>query len=144
MNAQTIINGLGRACPSRAKSSAVKVLLTVATCLASAGVLSSGRVACAQNTNATIRGQVLDPTGAQIPGAHVLIVNQNTGVTVFDGTSDSAGAFVAPQVIPGTYRIKVDAPGLKESVIDNFIATVAQVASVTSTCSSVRRVRRSP
>lgn len=87
-------------------------------------------VAFAQNTNATIRGQVLDPSGALESNAQVLIVNENTGVTVFDGKSDSAGAFVAPQVIPGTYRITVTAPAFKTAVIDNLLATVAQVASV--------------
>ena len=87
-------------------------------------------VAYAQNTNATIRGQILDPTGALVSDAQVLIVNKNTGVTVFNGKTDSAGAFVAPQVIPGTYKVTVSAPGLKDAVIDNLVATVAQVASV--------------
>jgi hypothetical protein len=72
-------------------------------------------VAYAQNTNATIRGQILDPTGALVPSAKVVIINKNTGVIVFSGVSDSAGAFVAPQVLPGTYKITVDAPGLKGS-----------------------------
>jgi hypothetical protein len=87
-------------------------------------------VAYAQNTNATIRGQVLDSTGALVPNAQVVILNKNTGVTVFNGKTDSAGAFVAPQVIPGTYKITVSASGLRDAVIDNLVATVAQVASV--------------
>ncbi len=89
-----------------------------------------GTVAFAQNTNATIRGQVLDPSGALIPGASILVVNQETGVVVFKGQADSAGTFVAPQVIPGTYKVSVTAAGWKQSVIDNLVATVAQVASV--------------
>src|ERR1700735_2370258 len=88
-------------------------------------VLAGGSEAYAQNTNATIRGQVLDPTGALVANAQVLIVNQNTGVTVFNGKSDSAGTFVAPQVIPGTYRVTVNAPGLKQTVLDGLLATVA-------------------
>jgi Carboxypeptidase regulatory-like domain/TonB-dependent Receptor Plug Domain len=94
------------------------------------GIIPGTGVAYAQNTNATIRGQVLDPTGALVPNAQVLIVNRNTGVTVFSGKTDSAGAFVAPQVIPGTYRITVTASGLKQAIIDDLVATVAQVASV--------------
>jgi outer membrane receptor protein involved in Fe transport len=93
-------------------------------------IVSGGGVAYAQNTNATIRGQVLDSTGALVPNAQVVILNKNTGVTVFNGKTDSAGAFVAPQVIPGTYKITVSAAGLKDAVIDNLVATVAQVASV--------------
>src|ERR1700752_3447563 len=72
---------------------------------------SSG--AFAQNTNATIRGQVLDPAGAYLPGAKIVITNKNPGVVLFSGTSDSAGAFVAPQVIPGTYKVTVDATGFR-------------------------------
>ncbi|HXC94359.1 MAG TPA: TonB-dependent receptor [Edaphobacter sp.] len=93
-------------------------------------VLSIHGAAYAQNTNATIRGQVLDPTGALVPDAQVTIVNKNTNVTVFSGKTDSAGAFVAPQVIPGTYKITVAAAGLKDALVDNLVATVAQVASV--------------
>ncbi len=94
------------------------------------GVSPGAGVAYAQNTNATIRGQVLDPTGALVPDAKVVIVNQETNVTIFNGVTDSAGAFVAPQVIPGTYRIAVTANGLKQAVINGLVATVAQVASV--------------
>ncbi len=96
-------------------------------------VASHGRVAYAQNTNATIRGQVLDPSGALVPNARVVIVNKDTGVTVYTGQTDSAGAFVAPQVIPGTYKVTVSSSGLKDAVIDNLVATVAQVASVNIT-----------
>jgi hypothetical protein len=84
----------------------------------------------AQNTNATIQGQVLDPSGALVPNARVVVTNQQTNVVVFSGRTDSAGAFVAPQVIPGTYRITVTAEGLKQAVMNDLVATVAQVASV--------------
>jgi hypothetical protein len=94
------------------------------------GLIPGVGVAHAQNTNATIRGEVLDPTGALVPNAKVLVVNQDTGVTVFNGATDSSGDFVAPQVIPGTYRVTVTSPGLKQSVINNLIATVAQVTSI--------------
>ncbi len=104
--------------------------ILLATCVALPELVSGGSVAHAQNTNATIRGQVLDPSGALVPSATVLIVNKDTGVTVFKGHADSAGTFVAPQVIPGTYKITVTSPGLKQAVIDNLVATVAQVASV--------------
>jgi hypothetical protein len=109
-----------------------KPMIFAVLCLTSWCILPSifPCVAYAQNTNATIRGQVLDPTGALVPDAIVVILNKNTGVTVFNGKTDSSGAFVAPQVLPGTYKVTVSSPGLKEAVIDNLIATVAQVASV--------------
>lgn len=94
------------------------------------GLLGASECAYAQNGNATIRGVVLDPSGALVPHAHVSIVNRDTNVVVFGGESDGAGAFVAPQVIPGTYKVTVTVDGLKTSVIDNLIASVSQVASV--------------
>ena len=111
----------------------VPVLVALAGWCALLVVASHGSMAHAQNTNATIRGQVLDPSGALVPNARVVIVNKNTGVTVYAGQTDSAGAFVAPQVIPGTYRVTVSSSGLKDAVIDNLVATVAQVASVNIT-----------
>jgi len=108
---------------------AAVVLSVIGWCMLPVLFSSAGAV-YAQNTNATIRGQVLDPTGALVPNANVVIINQQTNVNVFNGHTDAAGAFVAPQVIPGTYRVTVTAPGLKQTVIDNLVATVAQVASV--------------
>src|SRR5207302_3585234 len=86
--------------------------------------------AYAQNSNATIRGQVLDPSGALVPNADVVIVNKQTGVTVFTGHTDSSGSFVASQVIPGTYQVTVSASSLKRKILNNVLATVAQVESL--------------
>jgi hypothetical protein len=108
---------------------AAAILSFGALCIVSSIVPGSG-IAYAQNTNATIRGQVMDPTGALIPGAHITIVNKATNVTVFNGESDSVGAFVAPQVIPGTYKISASGPGMRDTIIDNLVATVAQTTSV--------------
>jgi len=112
------------------RTSLTGAALVVASCIIIPGALSMVGVAYAQNTNATIRGQVLDPTGALVPEAAIVIVNQDTGVTVFNGQSDSAGTFVAPQVIPGSYRVTVTSPGLKQFVLEGLIASVAQVASI--------------
>ena len=95
-----------------------------------AALASTPNVAFAQNSNATIRGQVLDAQGALIPNATVVIVNKDTGMKVFNGHSDSSGVFVAPQVEPGTYKVTVTADGLKTSVVDNLIASVSQTAAI--------------
>jgi Carboxypeptidase regulatory-like domain/TonB-dependent Receptor Plug Domain len=126
---QVIGKALYRVRGTLRRPTAIAVLGLAGWC-ALPSVIHVGGVAYAQNTNATIRGQVLDPSGALVSNAQVVILNKNTGVTVFNGKTDSAGAFVAPQVIPGTYKITVTAPGLKDAVVDNLVATVAQVASV--------------
>ncbi len=130
MNLTQIIRNVSIQIRSTLRSPAAMVAFGLAGWCALPSVSPHTGVAYAQNTNATIRGQVLDPSGALVPDAKVVILNKNTGVVVFSGKSDSAGAFVAPQVIPGTYKVTVDSPGLKEAVIDNLVATVAQVASV--------------
>ena len=87
----------------------------------------------AQNTNGTVRGQVLDPSGALVPNATVVITNTATNVVVFRGQSDSAGTFNAPSVQPGNYVITVTASGLKTTTVNNVIATVSQVTAVNVT-----------
>jgi carboxypeptidase family protein/TonB-dependent receptor-like protein len=68
--------------------------------------------ASAQRTTGTLRGQVLDPTGAVVPDAAVTITNQETGVAV-KITTTSAGTYAAPSLIPGLYKISVEAKGFK-------------------------------
>jgi hypothetical protein len=116
-------NGFARA------SVAATVVALMALCMLP-GLIPGASVAHAQNTNATISGQIFDPLGSLVPAAQVVIVNQETGVTAFNSKSDSAGAFVASQVIPGTYKITVSAPSLKTTVVDDLQATVAQVTTV--------------
>jgi len=86
--------------------------------------------AIAQNSNATIRGQVVDPSGALIAGAQVVVVNQDTGTKAFNGKTDSTGTFVASEILPGSYTITVTAKGMKKAIVDNLLATVAQVSAI--------------
>jgi Carboxypeptidase regulatory-like domain/TonB-dependent Receptor Plug Domain len=123
-------NSLPRQGFGRAVISFVTIALGTVSVFLPPLLLLQSTPAVSQNTNATIRGEVFDPSGAIIPKAQVVIVNQDTGTTVFRGNTDSAGAFVAPEVIPGIYRVIVTATGLKQSVVNNLVATVAQVTSV--------------
>src|SRR5438477_5260753 len=73
--------------------------------------------AAAQRLTGTLRGQVFDPTGAAVPNAQVTATNQETGVSVRI-TATSAGTYSFPSLIPGLYRVGVEAKGFK-----NFLAT---------------------
>jgi len=73
--------------------------------------------ATAQRLTGTLRGQVFDPTGAAVPNAQVTATNQETGVSVRI-TTTSAGTYSFPSLIPGLYRVGVEAKGFK-----NFLAT---------------------
>ncbi len=60
----------------------------------------------------TITGTVSDSTGAIVPGAAVTLTNTGTR-DVRVTTSDSAGYFAFPALVPGTYDVKVEMKGFK-------------------------------
>src|SRR5438876_4501424 len=66
----------------------------------------------AQANFGRILGRVTDPTGAVLPGATISIIDKNRGLarTV---TSDEAGQYNAPTLIPGTYTVRVEFQGFK-------------------------------
>src|SRR5438552_15647935 len=71
--------------------------------------------AAAQRLTGTLRGQVFDPTGATVPDAQVTATNQETGVSV-KITATSAGTYSFPSLIPGLYKVEVEAKGFKSFV----------------------------
>jgi Carboxypeptidase regulatory-like domain len=77
----------------------------------------------AQEFRGTISGAVSDPTGAVIPGANVVVRETHTG-TINKTTSDAAGQFVVPFLLPGDYAIKVTANGFQ--TIEDTITLQAQ------------------
>ena len=85
---------------------------SISVVLVTALALLLSNPASAQRTTGTLRGQVLDPTGAVVPDAAVTITNQETGVTV-KITTTSAGTYAVPSLIPGLYKISVEAKGFK-------------------------------
>nr|MDP9147007.1 carboxypeptidase-like regulatory domain-containing protein [Acidobacteriota bacterium] len=86
--------------------SAITILLLVLLCSIPAS---------AQRTTGTLRGQVLDPSGAAVPDADVTLTNQQTGVSS-KTTATSAGTYSFPSLIPGTYQIALEAKGFKSFV----------------------------
>jgi hypothetical protein len=73
-------------------------------------LLSTG--ASAQEFRGTISGTVTDPTGAEVPGASIEVVETQTG-TINRTTSDKAGQYVAPFLPPGEYSITATKPGFE-------------------------------
>src|SRR5579863_3912836 len=66
----------------------------------------------AQSTAGRILGTVSDTTGAAVPGATVIVTDVQRG-TARTLTTDDTGGFVAPELLPGTYKIHVEAKGFK-------------------------------
>jgi hypothetical protein len=78
----------------------------------------------AQVTSGTIFGTVKDPSGAVVKGASVTIANPSNGVTRQVTTSDT-GDFVAPNLLPGTYNVTVEAKGFKKDETTGIVLSAA-------------------
>ena len=62
---------------------------------------------------AGLRGQVYDPSGAVVKGAHVTLRNASTGVTR-EATSSEGGLFSFYNLEPGSYEVKVTGSGFAD------------------------------
>jgi outer membrane receptor protein involved in Fe transport len=96
------------------------VVLAALSCF----LLLAGRVQ-AQVVGATLSGTVTDPSGAAIPGARISIKNQSTA-EVTSLTTDSAGFYSAPNLVPSTYQISISASGFRTVVTDVTLTVGAQ------------------
>src|SRR5450432_4562161 len=87
-------------------------------------------IASAQGeTTSAIVGRVTDPGGAAVPGANVTIANTETGATRSAHT-DNDGRFNFPQLMPGTYSIKVDSQGFEPEQNQNVSAALGQKQTI--------------
>jgi len=91
------------------------VLLVVLSCFAG--------IVFGQST-ASLSGTVTDASGATVPNARVLVINQGTGIASSSQT-DAAGAYLFPSLPIGTYRVEVSASSFQTAVIGNLKLEVA-------------------
>lgn len=78
-----------------------------------------------QVTTATVYGNVTDSSGAQIPGAPVVIVNEETGSTQ-TATTSSTGEFTFNFLAVGRYSLTIAAGGFKEQTESGIELTAGQ------------------
>lgn len=87
--------------------------------------------ATAQNPLGRLAGTVFDSSGGVLPGATVTLTNTATNQTQAGVTSET-GAFVFPQLQPGTYKVVVELQGFKTFSASNVIINVGQEYSLTA------------
>jgi carboxypeptidase family protein/TonB-dependent receptor-like protein len=95
-----------------------------------AGVCSGP--AMAQRLDGTLRVTVADSTGAGIFDARVTVTNEGTGVST-SATASSAGTYVFPNLLVGSYTVAVEKSGFKKSVNKGVQVESNQVAEVAAT-----------
>ena len=84
--------------------------------------------AAAQTANTgTLTGVVKDEKGGVVPGATVTVTNVGTNASRTVQTSGD-GSYEIPQLVPGTYKLDVDAPNFakftQEQVVINVLSRV--------------------
>jgi len=67
-------------------------------------------IAASGQSTASLSGTATDPTGAVVPGAHVIVHSLATGSDRTVDT-DAAGVYVVPSLQPGDYRVQATASG---------------------------------
>ncbi|HEV7968100.1 MAG TPA: TonB-dependent receptor [Candidatus Acidoferrales bacterium] len=88
----------------------------------------------AQVVGGTVLGTVADKTGAVVPQAQLLIKNLENGSTR-SVTTDAAGFYAAPNLLPGTYQITVSATGFATNVTTGIRLTVGNQQTLNVTLS---------
>src|SRR5438094_2491973 len=78
-----------------------------------------------QRNTGRILGNITDASGALIPGASVTITNVERG-TSRTLITDEAGAYNAPSLPPGTYRIRAELQGFKTIERTNVVLEVGR------------------
>ena len=89
------------------------------------GVLLFSHSLFAQANFGRILGTVTDQSGAVIAGAKVSVIDTQRGLAR-ELTTDQAGEYNAPTLIPGTYTVRVAAPGFKVLDRQNVLVEVGK------------------
>ena len=86
----------------------------------------------AQGGRAEINGTVMDAQKAVLPGATITVTNNDTGLTR-EAVTDSAGRYVIPQLLPGTYTVRAELSGFQPMVRNGMAVRVGEELTVTLT-----------
>src|SRR5580698_158830 len=83
----------------------------------------------AQEARCTIQGIVKDPQGGLIPNVSVKVTNTDKG-TVVDLKTGANGRYIAPLLLPGSYRVEAQATGFKKEIREGIVLLTTDVRDV--------------
>src|SRR5215467_11413678 len=87
-------------------------------------------IVCAQSTNASLSGLVIDASKARIAGAMIAAISSATNIRD-ETTTNATGEYYLPSLLPGTYRIEVEKNGFKTLVRPDVTLHVQDVLNIT-------------
>ena len=102
---------------------------TVYLLVTALGVLLFSLSLVAQANFGRILGTVTDQTGAVIAGAAVTVIDTERGIAR-SLVTDTAGEYNAPNLIPGTYTVRVEVSGFKRLDRQNILVEVGKEVRV--------------
>lgn len=120
------------------RSAIGRIVLAILLCIFGGGLLQ------AQQTTGAIQGTVMDPSGAYIPGAKLVLSNEATGVKR-NAVTQSSGTYSFNAIAPGIYSLTAVASGFKTVVVRGIhvqvaLTTTANVSLQIGTASQVVNV----
>ena len=83
----------------------------------------------AQSGTSTIAGIIRDAADAPVPNARVAVINTETGGRL-DTLTNEAGLYRAAALLPGAYRVEVEAPGFDRSIRGPLTLQVSQTIAL--------------
>jgi len=99
--------------------------------------------AFAQSSNGTISGTVTDKTGGAVANATVKVVSIDRGGETHNSTTDSVGTYRVSSLLPGRYKVTIEAGGFAPTVINDLDVrasletNASAVLEITSTSSTI-------
>jgi len=86
----------------------------------------------AQSPNGTISGIVYDSAARAIPGAEIIVMNDDTRVK-YESATNGEGIYAVPNLPPGTYRLQVSKPGFKTLIKPEITLNVQDALAINFT-----------
>ncbi len=83
----------------------------------------------AQNISSSVSGTVIDSSGAPIPDADCVLMNEATGL-MLNAKSGSSGTFTFPTVFAGTYKLTMRAAGFNALELKNIPVTSSETRAL--------------
>src|SRR5579862_9974450 len=102
-----VCSGANRAHQRNVEKNRMKKFVSVC-CLVLSGVFVAAQIAAAQGTAASIRGTVVDPSGALVSNAALTATQTETGLAR-EVSSDAHGDYIFVELPIGHYRLEAQA-----------------------------------